>query len=256
MQPIFIAGDSPLHRWHPLTKLAMTFFLISATSLLPWSYVGLIVCLTVVLLSSIAGVTRRLFRAALIFLLPIAFSLFLIQGILFPPVKVTPLVLGPITLWREGLIFALVSCIRILALMSSVMLLFQTTHPADLAFALTERGLPNNIGYILLVALQLVPDMSARATAILETQQSRGLETKGPIRRLRALPSLVGPLVVGALVDVEERAMALESRAYTATGPKTSLRQLSDSGGQRLARLILLLGILGLIVFRIAQIFM
>src|SRR6266511_350826 len=217
MQPIFIAGDSPLHRWHPLTKLAMTFFLISATSLLPWSYVGLIVCLTVVLLSSIAGVTRRLFRAALIFLLPIAFSLFLIQGILFPPVKVTPLVLGPITLWREGLIFALVSCIRILALMSSVMLLFQTTHPADLAFALTERGLPNSIGYILLVALQLVPDMSARATAILET---------------------------------------LESRAYTATCPKTSLRRLTDSNGQRLARLILLLGILGLIVFRIAQIFM
>jgi energy-coupling factor transport system permease protein len=164
-------------------------------------------------------------------------------------------VLWPITIWREGLVFAFVTSIRILALISSVMLLIQTTHPADLAFALTERGLPNSIGYILLVALQLVPDMSARATAILETQQSRGLETKGRIRRLRALPSLVGPLVVGALVDVEERAMALESRAYTATGPKTSLRQLTDSNGQRLARLVLLLGIVGLIGFRIAQIF-
>jgi energy-coupling factor transport system permease protein len=255
MQPIFIVGDSPLHRWHPLTKLAITFFLISVTSLLPWPYTPLIVCLTVLLLSSIGGVTRRLFRAALLFLLPVAFSLFLIQGILFPPIKLTPLALGPVTLWREGLVFALVTCIRILALISSVMLLIQTTHPADLAFALTERGLPNSIGYILLVALQLVPDMSARATAILETQQSRGLETKGRLRRLRALPSLVGPLVVGALVDVEERAMALESRAYTATGPKTSLRQLIDSDGQRLARLILLIAILGLIIWRVAQIF-
>jgi len=255
MQPIFIAGQSRLHRWHPLTKLAMTVFLISATSLLPWWYIPPIVCLAIVLLSSIGGVTRRLFRAALIFLLPVAFSLFLIQGLLFPPTKTTALTLGPITIWRDGLIFASVSSIRILALISSVMLLIQTTHPADLAFALTERGLPNSIGYILLVALQLVPDMSARATAILETQQSRGLETKGPIRRLRALPSLVGPLVVGALVDVEERAMALESRAYTATGPKTSLRQLTDSGGQRLARLVVLVGIIGLIVFRIVQIF-
>jgi energy-coupling factor transport system permease protein len=256
MQPIFIAGDSPLHRWHPLTKLTITFFLISVTSLLPWPYIGLFVCLTVVLFASIGGVTRRLFRAALIFLLPIAFSLFLIQGILFPPAKVTPLVLWPITIWREGLVFAFVTCIRILALISSVMLLIQTTHPADLAFAFTERGLPNSIGYILLVALQLAPDMSARATAILETQQSRGLETKGPIRRLRALPSLVGPLVVGALVDVEERAMALESRAYTASGPKTSLRRLTDSNAQRLARLVLLLGIVALIVYRVALIFM
>jgi energy-coupling factor transport system permease protein len=256
MQPNFIAGESRLHRWHPLTKVAISAFLISATSLLPWPYIPPIVCLVVVLLASIGGVVRRLFRAALIFLLPVAFSLFLIQGLLFPPSKITPLALGPITIWREGLVFALVASIRILALISSVMLVIQTTHPADLAFALTERGLPNNIGYLVLVALQLVPDMSARASAILETQQSRGLETKGRIRRLRALPSLVGPLVVGALVDVEERAMALESRAYTATGPKTSLRQLTDSGGQRLARLFLLLGIAGLIVFRIAQIFM
>jgi energy-coupling factor transport system permease protein len=255
MQPIFVAGESPLHRWHPLTKAVITLFLISATSLLPWPYTPLVVCLAVALLAIIGGVLRRLFRAALLFLLPVAFSLFLIQGFLFPPVKITPLTLGPITIWLEGLVFALVTSIRILALISSVMLLIQTTHPADLAFALTERGLPSSIGYLLLVALQLVPDMSARANAILETQQSRGLETKGRIRRLRALPSLVGPLVVGALVDVEERAMALESRAYTATGPKTSLRQLADSRGQRIARLVLLLGIAAMIAFRVAQFF-
>src|SRR5690349_1479527 len=111
MQPIFIAGESPLHRWHPLTKVVMTLFLVSATSLLPWSFVPPIVCLAVALLSAVGGVTRRLFRAALIFLLPVAFSLFLIQGLLFPPIKITPLALGPITIWREGLLFALVASI-------------------------------------------------------------------------------------------------------------------------------------------------
>jgi energy-coupling factor transport system permease protein len=255
MQPTYIASDRPLHRWHPLTKMALAFFFIVAVSLAPWPYTPALVCLLVGLLALLGGIAGRLFRAALLFLLPIGFSLFVIQGLLFPPTRVTPIPLGPVTIWREGLIFAALSCVRILALISSIMLVVQSTHPADLTYALTERGLPSGIGYILLVALQLAPDMSARATAIQEAQQSRGLETKGPIRRLRALPSLVGPLVVGALVDVEERAMALESRAYTAPGRKTSLRQLTDTTSQRVARIVLLLGVLAVIGWRVATLF-
>src|SRR6266496_1063855 len=248
MQPIYIDRTSPLHALHPLTKIAGAGLLLVATYTLPWQLTPLVIFGLVLAMAIVAGVARSLLRSLVIILLPIVFSLFLIQGILFPPTKTLPIALGPATLWLDGLIFGFLVSTRLLALASIVLIVIQTTHPADMVFALNERGLPNSIGYILLVSLQLVPDMSARATAILETQQSRGLETKGRIRRLRALPSLVGPLVVGALVDVEERAMALESRAYTATGPKTSLRRLTDSNGQRLARLILLLGILGLIV--------
>src|ERR1043165_3185358 len=101
--------------------------------------------------------------------------------------------------------------------------------------------MPRSVGYILLVSLQIVPDMSTRAAAILEAQRSRGLETQGGLRRVRALAPLVGPLIVGALVDVEERAMALESRAYTAPGPKTSLRELVDTPAQRVARWLIAL---------------
>jgi energy-coupling factor transport system permease protein len=133
-----------------------------------------------------------------------------------------------------------------------LLLVLQSTHPADLVFALTERGLPRSIGYVLLVALQLVPDMSARATAILEAQRSRGLETQRGIMKVRAIVPLVGPLIVGALVDVEERAMALESRAYMAPGPKTNLRQLVDTPAQRVARLLMLVAIVALIVSRVA----
>jgi len=122
-------------------------------------------------------------------------------------------------------------------------------------FALTERGMPRSIGYILLVTLQIAPDMISRATAIMEAQRSRGLETQGGLRRVRALVPLVGPLVVGALVDVEERAMAIESRAYTAPGPKTSLRELVDTTGQRITRWLMLLGIAALIAVRLIGFF-
>lgn len=251
MHSVYVARTSPLHALHPLTKLVGAGLLLVATYTLPWSLVPLAICGVILLLSLVGGVTVPLFRAALLILLPIAGSLLLIQGILFPPTKTMPLPLGPVTLWLDGLIFAFRISTRLLALATTVLLVILTTHPADLVYALTERGVPSSVGYILLVSLQLVPDMSARATAIQEAQRSRGLETKGIIRRLRALPSLVGPLIVGALVDVEERAMALESRAYTTTGPKTSLRQLVDTGAQRAARLLLILACVALIGARI-----
>jgi energy-coupling factor transport system permease protein len=252
MQSIYTPGASPLHRLHPLTKLAAVGLILVAAYALPWPVASLVIFLLVLILAYLAGVARSLLRTVLVLLLPVTLSLFLIQGILFPPPDATPLPVGPITLTREGPLFAFVISMRLLVLSTTVLLLLRTTHPADLVFALTERGFPRNIGYVLLVSLQIVPDMSARATAILEAQRSRGLETQGGLRRVRAIIPLVGPLVVGALVDVEERALALESHAFFAPGSKTSLRQLVDTAGQRVARWAMLLAIVALVAGRVA----
>jgi energy-coupling factor transport system permease protein len=255
MQSIYTPGTSPLHTLHPLTKVLAVVLVILAAYLLPGLLTPLALFIVIVLLAYIGGIAGSFLRTVLLGLLPLFVSLFLIQGILFPPAGATPLPLGPITLTREGLAFAFVTSTRLLTFSSAVLLMLRTTHPADLVFAFTERGLPRSIGYILLVTLQIAPDMIARATAILDAQRSRGLETKGVVRRLRAIAPLVGQLVVGALVDVEERAMALESRAYTVAGPKTSLRQLVDTPAQRVARLLILLGIVALIAWGLAGLF-
>ncbi len=251
MQSIYSPGDSPLHRLHPLTKLVAAVLIVVAA----YTILGLLspfaLFFVVLLLAYTGGILGSFLRPVLLGLLPIVISLFVIQGILFPPPGATALPIGPITLTREGLALAFLISTRLLTFTSAILLLLRTTHPADLVFALTERGLPRSIGYILLVTLQIAPDMISRATAILEAQRSRGLETQGGLRRVRALVPLVGPLVVGALVDVEERAMAIESRAYTAPGPKTSLRELVDTTGQRIARRLLLLSIAALIAWRI-----
>lgn len=255
MQPTYIPGTSLLHRLHPLTKLAAAALVIGAIYLLPWLPAPLVLFGVLLVLARLSGVAGRFLRTVLRILLPITVSLFVIQGILFPPPGATPVSLGPIMLHREGLEFAFLISTRLLAFTGTLLLLLQTTHPADLVFALTERGLPRSVGYILLVSLQIVPDMFARATAILEAQRSRGLETQGGARRVRALLPLVGPLLVGALIEVEERAMALESRAYTAPGPKTSLRSLVDSAAQRIARWAMLLALVALLAGRAALAF-
>jgi energy-coupling factor transport system permease protein len=256
MQSIYSPGDSLLHRLHPLTKLAAAALVLVVTYLLPGALTPLEVFCVVLLLAIVGGVAASIVRTVVRLLLPVTLSLFIIQGILFPPAGAAPLPwsLGPIRLTYEGLLFAYLISARLLVLSTTVLLVLRTTHPADLVFALTERGLPRSIGYILLVSLQIVPDMTARANAILEAQRSRGLETQRGFFRVRAIVPLIGPLVVGALVDVEERAMALESRAYTAPGPKTSLRQLVDTPIQRIARWLMLLAIAALIAWQIGLI--
>ncbi|MBC8078165.1 MAG: energy-coupling factor transporter transmembrane protein EcfT [Chloroflexales bacterium] len=249
MEPIYRSGTSLLHQLHPLTKIAATLFLVAAVFTLPGLLSPAAIFLLVLLIAAIVGLAGHLGRTAFGLILPILVSLFLIQGVLFPPPGATPLFsIGPLTLRREGLVFAFLISTRLLAAISSMLLTLQTTHPADLVFALTSIGLPRSIGYILLVSLQIIPAMVARAGAIQEAQRSRGLETERGLLRVRALVPLISPLVVGALVDVEQRAMALESRAYTAPGPKTSLRQLVDTPAQRVARWLLLGGVVALVV--------
>jgi energy-coupling factor transport system permease protein len=257
MQSTYSLGDSLLHRLHPLTKLAAAGLILIATYLLPGALTPLALFCVIMALAVVGGVARSILSTVLKLLLPVTLSLFVIQGILFPPAGATPLpwALGPLRLTYEGLLFAYLISARLLVLSTAVLLVLRTTHPADLVFALTERGLPRSVGYILLVSLQIVPDMTARATAILEAQRSRGLETQRGFFKARAIVPLVGPLVVGALVDVEERAMALESRAYTAPGPKTSLRELVDTPAQRVARALMLLGIVAVIGWRVYALF-
>jgi len=71
-------------------------------------------------------------------------------------------------------------------------------------------------------------------------------------QRIRALLPLVIPLVLGSLIDIEERAMSLEARAFSRTGEKTSLLVLPDSAAQRLARALLLLGMIAAVAGALA----
>ena len=118
---------------------------------------------------------------------------------------------------------------------------------------LDQHGLPKALTYVVLATIQIAPRFQAKANTILDAQRSRGLETEGSVRqRIRALLPLVIPLVLGSLIDIEERAMSLEARAFSRTGEKTSLLVLPDSAAQRLARTLLLLGMIAAVAGALA----
>ncbi|PKN94731.1 MAG: energy-coupling factor transporter transmembrane protein EcfT [Chloroflexi bacterium HGW-Chloroflexi-6] len=245
---LYQPGTSALHRLHPLTKL--TISLASAVVIftgpggwLSAFFPGLLAML-VLWRAGLAGrAVRLIFRLTIFF----AVILFLIHGFFSPENQTTLLIAGPFALGKEGLAFAGLIVIRLAAMLAASLLLVISTHPAHLVQALAEAGLPYGLAYLLGSPLLLLPQMAARAQAIQAVQQARGLETQGNLlQRMRALFPLVAPLVFSALVDVEERSLALEVRGFSAPNPKASLNELLDTRIQRAARwgLLLLAGLL------------
>ncbi len=237
----YLARSSGLHRLYPLTKLVGFLALLLIGFLARAPLVPYALFLFVVLpLAAWGRILPPLLRVTFAVVLPFAISVVLIQGFLFPGASSVVFAFGPLTLKQEGLALALSTAGRILLLAGAGLVLLFSTHPADLMLALEQRGLPNALSYIVVTAIQLVPQMQAQAADIQAAQRARGLETEGPLpTRLRALLPLLSPLVTHALVQVDERAIALEARAFSAPRAKTSFRQLSDTRGQRIARWVM-----------------
>lgn len=249
---LFLPGDGWLHRLHPRTKLAAVGAagLLAYTPLLVWEGVptlpwGVVALLFVAGWVDSPQVARLLLQRLLLLLLPLALSLFVVQGFFFPGAHTILLELGPFALKAEGLRFGATILTRLALLLGALLLFLLTTDPADLAHTLTQLGLPHEVAYILLATLHLLPWMHARAQRILAAQRARGLQTEGTLLvRARALVPLLIPLFISAIQEAELRALALEARAFRAPGPRTAWRQLPDSLAQRLARWFLLGGAL------------
>jgi energy-coupling factor transporter transmembrane protein EcfT len=107
--------------------------------------------------------------------------------------------------------------------------------------SLKQVGLPSAITYIFVTTLQIIPRFQYKASMVLDAQRSRGMQTEGNLLiRSRALVPLVVPLVIGSLVEVEERSIAIEARAFNSKHQETSLIEIPDSRTQRRVRIALL----------------
>ncbi len=241
---LFVSGEGPLYRWHPLTKMALVVAAL-LLFLVPWEREPRWLAVPPLLTAGLGALmaahgrqpasawARRLFWL----MAPVLVSLVLVQGFFYPGGRTPLWHAGPLALTREGLLFAATVGGRLVLAVGAFMVLLVTTHPADLTASLVHAGLPPEGAYLILAAIHLLPRMQARAQAIVAAQQARGLSLEGSLwQRARALLPLVTPLVLGAIQEVEERAMALEARAFRAPRPKTSLRTLCDSPAQRAFR--------------------
>ncbi len=239
---LYIGRVSPLHQLNPITKLTLAFSLILISFLGPGFWLPTLVFVFILLPLSFWGKLGVEFvRTTMRLILPLAAFLFVMQSLFYPGGRTVLLELWIFSVKLEGIQFAYLTATRIMTMIGSFLLLLLSTHPSTLMTALAQRGLPAALTYVIVSTLQIIPQMQAKAQTIIDAQRSRGLETEGSLRRrVGALLPLVLPLVFGSLVDVEERAIAIEARGFKAGRPKTSLIEVPDSAGQRLFRLALI----------------
>jgi len=248
---LYLPRASFVHRLHPVTKLAISGFILVAGLALPgmWSPY-LLVLFGMLPLAVLSRVFRVLASRTWRIVVPFMISVFLIQGILWS--GGTPLIgFGPISFKREGLQFAVASTGRILIVVSSFLWFALTTRPDMLMSALAQRGLSPSLSYLIVSSIQIVPRFQARAATILDAQRARGLEVTGSmLRRMRAVVPLVVPLILSSLIDVEERALAIEARGFNHPGPKTSFVEITQAGWEAFLQWFLVLAMAATLIFR------
>jgi energy-coupling factor transport system permease protein len=205
--------------------------------------VPLLVAATMLVAAASAGVAGRLTRISLLVSLPLAVSVVLVS--VFTRAGSTVLFsIGPFDATLEGVDFAAATLVRLLAIALAVGLFSMTTDPRALVADLERRGAPPRLAFVALATVEAVPTLVARGRVIAEAQRARGLDTEGSLlARARGLLPMVGPAILSSLTDVEERSLALETRAFTRPGRRALLWTVPDSGRQAGARWVIVLGL-------------
>jgi energy-coupling factor transport system permease protein len=223
MPTSFISGNSVVHRIHPVTKIVWIFVYVILAFTTQNIFVLYGMAVLAIILAIVAGVFRPLLKAAYL-IIPVGSSLISLQ-VLAPAVEKpwTPIAeLGFVTLYGDGLYYALVLLGRIMSSMLLALVMVMTTHPSDLFLAFSKLKIPYTFNFMLAMTLQLIPVFQREVGIVLSAQKSRGMKGSG---FSAVLPSFV-PVFVGAIERVQQLSISLESRGFGSSGEKTSYRRV------------------------------
>jgi energy-coupling factor transport system permease protein len=249
----YVKRDSILHHLNPLTKIALVLSIILVSIISPGYWTSHILLLLVIVpLGFVGKVAKEYFTSAIRLIIPAAGFIFLMQAFFQPIGQTIIFKFWFLDITQESLLFAFRISTRITVMISAFTLFLLTTHPSELMTDLTRRGLPPQFAYVIISTLQILPQMQAKAQTIIAAQQSRGLDTESTfLKRAGSVVPLVGPLVFGSLVEVEERAIAIEARGFTSKKVKTSLYEIPDRNSDKIIRWGLIILVLLSIVLKI-----
>jgi energy-coupling factor transport system permease protein len=154
--------------------------------------------------------------------------LILAQGFFYPGATRLPyLAFVPFTL--EGARYGAMLCVRVLTLACSFPLLLATSSVEELALALTRMGLPYKTAYTAITALNQVPVLRSDIASIIAAQKLRAcaaFEGRSPLKKLKAYPALVIPLVMSSMRRANLMGTAMDARAFGCSPSRTSIHRL------------------------------
>lgn len=229
-------GNSLVHRFDPRLKLVLTILyivLLFAAS----NPLGL--ALSLVFLAVMYAVAKIPFRLILKSLKPIfpiivftaVLNLFFVSGEGDPVFK-----LGFLTVYAEGIRYAVLMAVRVMALIAGTSLLTYTTSPIVLTDAIEQLLKPlgrlrfpvHELAMMMSIALRFIPTLIEETDKIMNAQKARGaqLDNGKMTERIKALVPVLVPLFISAFRRADELAMAMECRCYRGGDGRTRLKVL------------------------------
>lgn len=220
---------------NPITSLSMIAFFSLSGALFNIKYVAIILVVLLVT-AGIAGVLKAYTKMWLKTIVLLTVIVFLLQSLLLPGETIAYTIFG-LKIKQEALNVAIPICSRILGIGSPLVLMTKIIDFNRLATALEQKGVSATATYVILSALNMIPQMGKRMHDILDAQKCRGIETEGNVLvRAKAFFPVIGPMILTSILGVEERAITLDSRGFSSKRPKTRLMSVADTSKDKLIR--------------------
>lgn len=248
---LYVDQGSWLNKMHPYTKLLYILTAI-VIPLIGGKFVlfPIMIACSLCLLASGGILKRALPLVAFSFTLIVV--IFLIQGLFNHSNETVLISVGVITFYKEGVLFAAKIGCNILNMLLSFGVFVLTTSPQELVDELEKSGFSPRFGYIINSVFQILPQMIATKDRITDAQRSRGMETEGNLFvRMKAFLPLISPVVMSSLINIRERAIALDVRGFGRKQKKTWLYDRPKYKWDPLIRIILVLLMSATIVWRV-----
>ncbi|MDY5783014.1 MAG: energy-coupling factor transporter transmembrane component T [Gemmiger sp.] len=229
-------GNSIIHRCDPRLKIVATIAYI-VVLFLASNPLGMVLSLVLLgLLYRAAKIPLKLILKSLKPIFPIVvftavLNLFFITG------EGDPLVhLGFVRIYAEGVRYAVLMAVRIVALIAGTSLLTYTTSPIVLTDAIEALLKPfarlhlpvHELAMMMTIALRFIPLLIEETEKIMNAQKARGamLDNGKFMERIKALVPVLIPLFISAFRRADELAMAMECRCYHGGEGRTRLKVL------------------------------
>ena len=229
-------GNSLVHRFDPRLKLVLTvayIVLLFAAS----NPLGLTLSILFLgVMYKVAKIPVKMIGKSLKPILPIVLftavlNLFFVSG------EGDPLVhFWFLTIYAEGVRYAVLMAVRVMALIAGTSLLTYTTSPIVLTDAIEQLLKPlgklhfpvHELAMMMSIALRFIPTLIEETDKIMNAQKARGaqLDTGKMTDRVKALVPVLIPLFISAFRRADELAMALECRCYRGGTGRTRLKVL------------------------------
>jgi len=173
-------------------------------------------------------------RRGLVAVLTVVWSTVISQGLFYAEQpRVSLLQLGPLHLYREGVVHGLAQSLRFIALSLAGIGLTVSTPPDRLYAALLALRVPFGLALMASTALRFLPELGEQMQVVRRARRHRGRPAwqRAPWRWLALEVALLRPVVARAWRRAQRLAESLDARGFDPVAPRAVRRPLRMRAG-------------------------